>query len=338
MLESPTPFICASGDQIPQLALCYETYGTLNASKDNAILVHHSLSTSAHLAANEQNPQPGWWQTVVGPNLPIDTNQFFVICINNLGSPFGSSAPTRINPDTGQLFGPNFAQFSITDIARSQQLVLAELGIDKLHAVIGNSMGGMISLAHAAHFPQQVQRLISISSCYKTYPFTRAIREVQRKLIKLDPAWQQGDYDHSDFAGMQLARQIGHLYYRNAQELNQRFADYADLDSYLSYNAQKFSRQFDPNCYLRLTEAMDHFDLSQEFATPEQAFTNIKAKTLVISVDSDRLFTPDQQHDLYQACQQAGVDATLIDHHSDYGHDAFYTDQAIAHAISDAIN
>lgn len=325
---SHNDFYFDSGESIRPLVLVYETYGKLNSDKSNAIVVHHALSTSSHLSSHEKNQYKGWWEEMVGPGRALDTDKYFLICFNNLGSCYGSSGPLSINPDTGKAYGPDFPTVTILDMVRSQKQSIDELGITQLHAVLGSSMGAMLSIAWLALYPDNARYLLSISSCAKGYPANHANRIIQQEIIRQDPDWNNGHYhDSSQLKGFKTARKHGLLTYRNWMELDARFVDKfgkESIDNYLDYNAQKFIDRFDCNSYLRLVDAMDTFDLT-EGGTRNllDVFRPIQAKVLVVSVDSDVLFTPPQQQDFYHTLLEAGVDASYVDHHSSYGHDAF---------------
>ena len=319
------------GGVINPLELVYETYGSLNADRDNVILIHHALSTNSHVASHPKNTAPGWWQAMVGSGCAIDTDQYFAICINNLGSCFGSSGPASINPKTNQPYRVDFPTVTVEDIIKSQYILLNDLGIQRLHAVIGNSMGAMMSLSWAIHYPNSLEKLILISSCYKAYPANIANRVVQRETIKLDPAWQEGYYEKNPINGLKIARKLGHFTYRNPSHLNQKFInnekshpdEFCEVEDYLEYNATKFSNAFDVNAYLYQLTVMDLFDVTRGYKNKSDAFKKIAAKVLVISVDSDILFLPEQQEELYHELMNAKVNAEIIRHHSEYGHDTF---------------
>ena len=324
-------FTFAFGGKINPLQLAYETYGELSPTKDNVILIHHALSPNSHVSSHEKNSEPGWWEAMVGAGKPIDTAKYFVICINNIGSCFGSSGPTSMNPTTGKAYRADFPIVTMSDIVKSQVLLLECLGVSKLKAVIGNSMGGMLSLTFAIEYPDMVENLVSISACYKAYPANIANRVVQRDIIQLDPAWQDGNYDKNPQRGLMTARKLGHFTYRNPSDMNQKFVgndkshpnEVCEVESYLDYNASKFAAKFDTNSYLSLMTAMDLFDVTRGFTDSADVFKNIQARVLVVSVDSDILFTPEQQDDLARELRSAGVDATYIQHESSYGHDTF---------------
>jgi homoserine O-acetyltransferase len=317
----------ASGEELQPWHLVYECYGKLNANRDNAILIHHALSADCHVASHTQNSNPGWWEEMVGPNKAIDTNHFYVICINNLGSCFGSISPISINPHNQKSYRADFPALTFSDILHSQQLLLQELGIRKLYAVIGSSLGGMLSLQWAIDYPDSVARLICIAACHKAYAVNIANRTIQREIIQLDPEWQGGYYEKNPIRGLQIARKLGHYTYRHPSLLNKKFADNPQhIRRYLAYNAHKFAEQYDANCYLYMLDAMDNFDVSNKLATENTAFERIKCDSLIISVNSDILFTPDQQLEIYKKLAAANKNAKFITHYSEYGHDSFLVD------------
>ncbi len=326
-----SPLLLEHGETLAQFELTYETWGQLNQDKSNVVLIHHALSVGAHVAESEQNPNKGWWNDMVGANKPIDTNQYFVICINNLGSCFGSTGPSSINPDTGKAYNADFPHITIADMVTSQQKLIEHLGIKQLFAIIGNSMGAMLSLIWGIENPSSVQRLFLSCSSYKAYPANIANRNIQQSMIRLDPKWNNGNYQSNhELDGFRLARKLGLFTYRNSAEWNRRFNSHFDEETkdneivhYMDYNADKFSRIFDANSYLTITTAMDDFDVTQNYSSRKQAFAKISAKVLVVSEDYDILFTPEQQKQLFEALQEAKVKSSFIGHHSQYGHDAF---------------
>lgn len=331
LFNSTEPFTLASGRVLEHWQLCYETFGHLNKSRDNVVLIHHALSVGAHVAATEANPKKGWWQAMVGPGKAIDTDRYHVICINNLGSCFGSSSPVTINKLTGRPWAGDFPDVVMEDMVHSQKLLLDHLGIESLYAMIGNSMGAMVSLTWAIVYPDSVQRLLLTSSSYKAYPANIANRRIQQESIRLDPAFKDGNYEpDARLNGFRLARKLGLYTYRNATEWDRRFNSFGNIDmcddeinSYMDYNADMFCRSFDANCYLLLTAAMDRYDVTQPYGSLKATFGRITAKTTVISVESDILFTPQQQQELHKGLLAGGVDCHYINHHSQYGHDAF---------------
>ncbi|GAB4222984.1 MAG: homoserine O-acetyltransferase [Gammaproteobacteria bacterium] len=327
----PSDFSFVLGGQINPLIQVFETYGTLSSNADNAILIHHALSTNSHIKAHDHNKATGWWENMVGPGKPLDTNKYFIICINNLGSCFGSSGPASINPATHQAYRADFPTVTIDDMVHAQYLVLNALGIKRLHAIMGNSMGAMLTLRWLIDYPDSVNYAVMTSSCYKPYPANIANRVVQREIIQLDPDWQNGYYTTNPQRGLITARKLGHFTYRNPQSLNDKFLNdqkqlpthQCEIENYLTYNAQKFASQFDTNSYLYLMMAMDLFDIHRGYADLASAIQRIKAKTLIISVDSDILFLPQQQKEMHQLLTQHNVDSQFITLNSPYGHDTF---------------
>lgn len=331
LFKSSEPFTLVNGQVLPQWQLCYETFGHLNSDKSNVVLIHHALSTGSHVVATESNPKKGWWQAMVGPGKAIDTDKYHVICINNLGSCFGTTGPVSINEQTGSRWAADFPEVTMDDMAASQKCLLDHLGIERLYGIIGNSMGAMVSLSWAIAFPESVERLMLTSSSYKAYPANIANRHIQQESIRLDPAFKNGRYEPGDqLNGFRLARKLGLYTYRNAAEWNRRFNSFGNLDmrddeinNYMDYNADMFCRQFDANTYLTLTTAMDRYDVTQAYGSLRATFGRITAKTTVISVESDILFTPQQQQELHEGLLEGEVQCRYINHHSQYGHDAF---------------
>jgi len=324
-------FTLESGQYLSELSLVFETWGTLNADNSNVILIHHALSVGSHASATKANSNKGWWQDMIGKGKAIDTSKYYVICINNLGSCLGSTGPRSINPETKALYGYDFPQVTIGDMVRSQKLLMEYLNIEKLYAVIGSSKGSMLSLTWGIEYPNSLAHLVLISGSYKAYPANIANRNIQHQAIKMDPMWNGGCYRaDQDLSGFKLARKLGLYTYRNSTEWNRRFNSHnndisadSDIVDYMDYNAEKFSRSFDANSYLILTSAMDLFDVTKNYSSLQACFSNIKARTLVVSVDSDILFTPQQQQELFAGLKAGGVDSAYINHASSYGHDAF---------------
>jgi homoserine O-acetyltransferase len=329
-LESPT--------------IAYETWGELNFQKDNGILIFTGLSPSAHAASSEVDPSSGWWEQMVGESKPIDTTKYFVICINSLGSCFGSTGPTSINPETGERYRLNFPVLTIEDIARSGHEVVKSLGLDRLHAVVGASMGGMTSLAYAILFPEFAESLVSISGSARAAPFAISLRSLQREIIQSDPIWNEGNYDVKEepVLGMRLARKLGMLTYRSAAELEQRFGrelipeerqtgesfglDF-EVESYLEAHANKFIGTFDANCYLYLSRAMDLFDVADHGGSVEHGLARVGAsRALVIGVETDLLFPISHQKRIADGLDDGKRDVIFHSLESIQGHDAFLVD------------
>jgi homoserine O-acetyltransferase/O-succinyltransferase len=345
----PDPFPFWRGGALSEGRVAYETWGALNEARDNAILLFTGLSPSAHAASSLVDPTPGWWEKMVGPGKAIDTQRYFVVCVNSLGSCFGSSGPASLDPATGLPYRLDFPDLSVEDIARGGFETIRSLGIERLSAVVGASLGGMVVLAFAAQFPRVARRVVSISGSPAAMPFAIALRSLQRDAILTDPDWQDGQYsgDVRPTTGMRLARKLGTITYRSAAEWKHRFgrrpasdrryeahspgrahfkAEFAVQD-YLNAQADKFVSVFDPNCYLYLSRAMDRFDLSAHGGTPTDALKRAAAeRALVIGVESDILFTINEQDAIAAAFQAAGTETEFVPLASLEGHDAFLVD------------
>ncbi|MCC4618871.1 homoserine O-acetyltransferase [Xanthomonas cassavae CFBP 4642] len=276
----PSPFPMKRGGALHQARIAYETWGTLAADRSNALLIVTGLSPNAHAAANQANPEPGWWEAMLGPGKPIDTERWFVVCVNSLGSCKGSTGPASIDPATGTRYRLGFPDLSIEDVADAAADVVRALGIQQLACLIGNSMGGMTALALLLRHPGIARSHINISGSAQALPFSIAIRSLQREAIRLDPYWNGGHYDDTRYpeSGMRMARKLGVITYRSALEWDGRFGrvrldseQAADdpfglefqVESYLEGHARRFVRFFDPNCYLYLSRSMDWFDLAE---------------------------------------------------------------------------
>jgi homoserine O-acetyltransferase len=345
----PDPFPFWRGGTLSEGRVAYETWGELNEARDNAILLFTGLSPSAHAASSAKDPAPGWWEKMVGPGKAIDSDRYFVICVNSLGSCFGSSGPASIDPATGLAYRLDFPDLSVEDIARGGYEVVRALGIERLSAVAGASLGGMAVLAFAAQFAGVARRVISISGSPAAMPFAIALRSTQRDAILTDPDWQDGQYsgDVRPLTGMRIARKLGTLTYRSAAEWKHRFgrrpasdrryealppgrahfpAEYA-IQDYLNLQADKFVSSFDPNCYLYLSRAIDRFDLSAHGGSPTAALKRAGAeRALVIGVESDTLFTIAEQNAIADAFTAAGTETVFVPLASLEGHDAFLVD------------
>ena len=335
LFEYDRVFCCNGGTQIPHFHLSFERHGNSHLP---LIVIIHAHSTSFHVATHSLNPEKGWWESVVGPGKAIDTNHYQVLCIGNLGSYIGCTNPTSTNPATQQPYRTTFPDISINDIARAQQLVLEALGIQEIHAIIGNSMGGFVAQTLACHLGNMVKKLILVATAHSTPPYTQALHSLQRASIESDPAFNAGLYVHSNFTGMQHARTLGLLSYFNPDYLNTRFQDATDLTSYLAYNVHKFCTHYDPNTYLSISKTMDTFDLSAYFGSYQKAYQRISASTLIISIASDSLFPACEQVTLARHMQNAGCSVSHITVSSNKGHDAFYSDTEIKTSIADYIH
>ena len=315
-LQVEEPFHFASGGSIPAVTLAYETWGKLNSARDNAVLLFTGLSPSAHAASSGEDASPGWWEEMVGSEHPIDSDRYFIICVNSLGSCFGTTGPASVNPATGKRYRLSFPVLTLEDIAESAWYVVQQLGIEVLHTVVGCSMGGMTGLAFCIRHPGRVRQFISISSGTRALPFSIAVRSLQREMIRSDPKWNHGRYPVGDppITGQRLARKLGMISYRSAEEWIQRFgrerstehgriedqfvAEFS-VESYLENVAQKFTGSFDPNCYLYLSHASDLFDLADYGGSLECGFKRLQLeRTLVMGVRTDILFPIEQQREL----------------------------------------
>ena len=343
----PSPFPMKRGGALHGARLAYETWGTLSAARDNALLILTGLSPSAHAAASAANPEPGWWEKMVGPGKPIDTDRWYVICVNSLGSCKGSSGPASIDPATGQPWRLSFPELSIEDGANAAHALVRGLGIERLACVIGCSMGGMAALAYLALHPGSARTHINVSGAAQALPFSIAIRSLQREAIRLDPHWNEGRYDagHYPETGMRLARKLGVVTYRSSIEWRGRFGrvrlepDLRDdepfghefqVESYLEAHAERFARAFDPNCYLYLSRSMDWFDLAEHGGgSVARALASIQLeRALAIGVETDILFPLHQQEEIAQGLRGGGAAAEFAPLESPQGHDAFLVDDA----------
>ncbi|MEQ8860233.1 MAG: homoserine O-acetyltransferase [Pseudomonadales bacterium] len=323
--------------------IAYETWGELAAAADNVVLIFTGLSPSAHAASSPGDRRSGWWEDMIGPGKPIDSNRFFVICVNSLGSCFGSTGPASDDPRTGMPYRLTFPMLHVEDIANGGVAVLDHLGVERLHTVLGASMGGMTALAFAMLHPARADGLVTISSAARSLPFSIAIRSLQREIIRRDPAWQGGNYepDQGPTVGMRLARKLGMISYRSADEWAERFgrerttdrgSDDAfgldfEIESYLEAHAQKFVGAFDANCYLYLSRAMDLFDVADHGGSLEEGFARVQVRrAMVVGVESDFLFPIEQQQELARGLNGPVTDVVFHRLPSIQGHDSFLVD------------
>jgi len=343
--DLPSPFPMKRGGALIGATLAYETWGELNAAKDNAIFVLTGLSPSAHAASNAEDPSPGWWEAMIGPGKYIDTNRWYVICANTLGSCKGSTGPASINPATGEPYRLDFPALTLEDVANASHALVSGLGIERLACLVGNSMGGMSALAYLVLHPGATRAHISISTAPQAQPFAIAIRSLQREAIRLDPNWKQGHYDdeHYPEAGMSIARKLGVITYRSAMEWVGRFARIRldsdereedpfavefQIESYLAAHARRFVRSFDPNSYLYLSRASDWFDIA-EYGGGNVAATLAAIhieRALVIGVSTDILFPLTQQQQIADGLKTGGAAVDFVALDSPQGHDAFLVD------------
>ncbi len=332
------------GGSLLSPTIAFETWGKLNPQRDNAVLIFTGLSPSAHAASSPADPTPGWWEEIIGPGRPIDTRRYFVICVNSLGSCFGSTGPGSVDPRTGDIYRLKFPVLSLEDVARGGYEVLKHLGVQHLRATVGPSMGGMTALAFEILFPELSDSLLSMSSGPRSLPFSIALRSLQREMIRRDPDWQGGNYprDTVPLTGMRLARKLGMITYRSAEEWRQRFgrerAPHTDMsgdpfgivfevEAYLEHHANKFTGQFDPNCYLYLSRASDLFDVAEHGASVEAGLAKVRVKrAMIIGITTDFLFPIYQQRELAEGLEKPGREVEFVELDSLQGHDAFLVD------------
>jgi homoserine O-acetyltransferase len=329
-----------SGVTLGPIRVAYETYGALNERRDNAILVCHALSGSAHAAgAPAGDRKPGWWDPMIGPGRAFDTDRYCVICSNVLGSCYGTTGPSSIDPATGAPFGLSFPVVTIRDMVNVQRRLLERLGVRSLATVTGGSMGGMQALAWAVAYPESVRSVIAIATTHRHSPQQIAFNEVGRQAIMTDPGWNRGAYDRAAGPrhGLAVARMVGHITYlsdkgmelkfgrrlRNRERFGYDFSTDFEVESYLQHQGQAFVDRFDANSYLYISKALDYFDLANGHGSLSDAFKGSRALYLLIAFSSDWLYPPAQNRLIAQAIRRAGGDATYCEIRSDYGHDAF---------------
>jgi homoserine O-acetyltransferase len=329
------------GGYLESPTVAYETWGSLNDNRNNAVIIFTGLSPSAHAASSPESPSAGWWEDMIGSGLPLDSDRFYIICINSLGSCYGSTGPASINPATGERYGLTFPTLSLEDVAEAGFEVVRQLGIEKIHTTIGCSMGGMSALAFCIRHPQLGGRLLSISSAARALPFSIAIRSLQREMIVKDPKWDGGNYDPSDppVVGQRLARKLGMMTYRSPREWEHRFGrerislemhsdemffgDFA-VESYLESHANRFTGQFDANCYLYLSRASDLFDLAEHGGSLNAGFSKMALDSaMVIGVETDLLFPIRQQKELADGLSAKVPDVEFVALDCIKGHDSF---------------
>ncbi len=343
--------ILKSGECLPQFDLVYETYGTLNADKSNAILVCHALSGNHHVAGkhSDTDKYPGWWDNLIGPTKPLDTNKFFVISLNNLGGCHGSSGPSSINPATHKPFGSSFPIFTVEDWVNSQTRLLDHLGITQLAAVMGGSLGGMQALQWTIAYPERVRHALVIASAPNLTAQNMAFNEVARQAIITDPEFYDGDYYAHGVVprrGLRIARMLGHITYLSDDAMGEKFGrrlkdtiKYSfdvefEMESYLRYQGDKFAGEFDANTYLRMTRALDYYDPALNFdGNLSKALSHVKAQFLVLSFTSDWRFSPARSREIVKALLDNEHTVSYAEVTAAHGHDAFLMPDTHYHAI-----
>jgi len=345
-LDLTEPLVLESGAVLPAVRVAYQTYGTLDSERSNAILVCHALTGDQFVADTHPiTGKPGWWTTLVGPGKVIDTNRYFVICSNVLGGCLGTTGPTDINPETGEVWGLNFPVITIGDMVNVQRRLIDYLGIDSLFCVIGGSMGGMQALQWAKAYPDRVFAVVPIATAARHSAQNIAFNEVGRQAIMADPDWCGGDYPRqgkSPERGLAVARMAAHITYLSEQALHRKFgrnlqdrasitygfeADF-QVERYLRHQGISFVERFDANAYLYITRAMDYFDLAAEHGGRlAEAFRGTRTRYCVISFTSDWLFPTPESRAIIHALNAVAANVSFVEIDTDKGHDAFLLDE-----------
>ena len=335
---SKKPFPLELGGELPELTLRYETYGKLSHDRSNAILVPHAISGDHHVAGRYQpdDAKPGWWDGFVGPGKAIDTDRFFVIGINCIGGCRGSTGPLSIDPRTGKPYGGYFPEITLGDIVRAQRLVIQHLGIKKLHAIVGGSMGGMQALLWSGDYPEEVGRIAVLAAGLSQSPMAIALNAVSRACVETDPQWRGGHYQAGEGpdSGLAIGRMISHISYLSSAAFDQKFGRakvdgakhndpvYWQVESYLKHQGTSFVKRFDANSWLRITRAVDRFDLTSR-AAAGQLFKKNGPDVLAIGFSSDWLYPTSELRMVVAAATAVGVNAAYLEVVTDAGHDGF---------------
>jgi homoserine O-acetyltransferase len=352
LFEAPLPL--QSGASIRGYSLSYETYGTLNADKSNAVLICHALNASHHVAGvyADQPKNLGWWDNMIGPGKSLDTDHFFVIGVNNLGSCFGSTGPMHVNPDTGGVYGADFPVVTVEDWVNAQARLLDALGIEQLAAVMGGSLGGMQALSWTLQYPERVKHAVVVASAPNLNAENIAFNEVARRAIVTDPDFHNGHFYAQGVVpkrGLRIARMIGHITYLSDDVMNEKFGrelreavthnatgyKYStqevefQIESYLRYQGDKFSEYFDANTYLLITRALDYFDPARAFGGDlSKALARASCKFLLVSFSTDWRFSPARSREMVKALLDNRRDVSYAEIDAPHGHDAFLLDDA----------
>jgi len=345
--DPPNELVLSNGSKLGPITIAYETYGVLNHEKSNAILVFHALTGDAHAAGynTPEDKKPGWWDIMIGPGKPFDTNKYFVICSNIIGGCKGSTGPSSINPATGKPYGLAFPAISIKDMIIPQKMLLDYFGIRRLFCAAGGSMGGMQLLQWLVSYPDLSQSAMIIATSPTHTAQAIAFNSVGRYTIIEDPNWNNGNYYESEKPdkGLSIARMIGHITYLSEESMHHKFgrkvidgklpltdtADFTkefEVESYLQYQGESFIKRFDANSYLYITKAIDDFDITDGFENLADAFKDIKAKCFVLSFTSDWLYPKEQLMKIVKALKINGIETTYTNFESPYGHDSFLID------------
>ena len=346
--EPPHELVLESGERLGPVTLAYETMGTLTPDRDNAILVVHALTGDSHVAGcyTKEDARPGWWEIMVGPGKAIDTERYFVICANVLGGCMGSTGPSSLNPVTGHPYGLAFPLLTIGDMVTAQKALIDHLGISRLLAVVGGSVGGMQVLAWCARYPEMVRAAIPLATTPRHSAQSIAFNEVARQAIMADPHWREGDYygGAKPDLGLAVARMIGHITYLSNESMRKKFGRQLksrdalsfhfdagfEVESYLRYQGNKFVERFDANSFLYLTKAADYFDLDDYAAT---GLSGAEISFLVVAFTSDWLYPTEQSRTLVRYLKRSGLDVSFCEIESDWGHDAFLLPNERLHSL-----
>ena len=350
--KSTCPLKLSCGKILDQYELTYETYGKLNKKKDNAVLVCHALSGNHHLAGKYSitDKNPGWWDNLIGPNKALDTNKFFVIGINNLGGSDGSSGPKSINKKTKKPWGADFPIATVEDWVNSHEALIRSLNISTLTAVVGGSLGGMQAVQWAIKFPEKIRHAIVIAAAPNLTAQNIAFNEVARQSIITDPDFNKGNYyelNKQPKRGLRIARMLGHITYLSDDVMGSKFgrklknkgykynfSTEFEIESYLNYQGDKFAKEFDANTYIRMTKALDYYDLANgSKRNLSKVFKKIKSKFLVISFTSDWRFSPNRSKEIVKALLDNNIDVKYAEITAASGHDAFLMEEPRYHAI-----
>lgn len=356
-----SPLALRSGASIGDYTLAYETYGTLNADKSNAVLICHALNADHHVAGSYagQPKSEGWWDSMIGSGKPVDTDRFFVIGVNNLGSCFGSTGPMHVNPANGRIYGADFPVVTVEDWVDAQAGLLDALGIETLAAVMGGSLGGMQALSWTLQYPQRVRHAVVVASAPNLTAENIAFNEVARRAIVTDPDFNGGHfYEHGVVPkrGLRIARMIGHITYLSDDVMNEKFGRMLrsavegelagtqyrystqevefQIESYLRYQGDKFSEYFDANTYLLITRALDYFDPARSYGgSLTEALARASAKFLLVSFTTDWRFSPARSRELVKALLDNRRSVSYAEIDAPHGHDAFLLDDARYHGV-----
>ncbi|MBW2613138.1 MAG: homoserine O-acetyltransferase [Deltaproteobacteria bacterium] len=341
--EPPHEMVLECGERLGPITLAYETYGTLNSKKTNAVLILHALSGDAHVAGyhSEEDQKPGWWDSMVGPRKGIDTDKYFIICSNIIGSCMGSTGPCTLNPKTVMPYGLEFPVVTIGDMVKAQKALVDSLGIKQLLAAVGGSVGGMQVLEWCVRYPGMVAAAIPLATTTRHSALAIAFNEVARQAIMSDPNWNNGDYYFGPRpeTGLAVARMIGHVTYLSDESMRLKFGrrlqDKSDfsfnfnpefqVESYLRHQGKRFVERFDANAFLYITKAGDYFDLAEQHGEGSmvEAFSKIAARFLIISFTSDWLYPTYQSREMVKAIKKTGRDVSFLEIEAEWGHDAF---------------